>query len=71
MIRLWKFPVIEESLMIRSLRVVAVVVFASIVLTTTAQASVVGPELDPGSTAAGLTILGGGLMYLVERFRRR
>lgn len=57
--------------MIRSLRVVAVVVFASIVLTTTAQASVVGPELDPGSTAAGLTILGGGLMYLVERFRRR
>ncbi len=57
--------------MIRSLRVAAVVVFASLVLTTTAHASVVGPELDPGSSAAGLAILGGGLMYLVERFRRR
>jgi hypothetical protein len=56
--------------MIRSLRVAAVVVFASLILTTTAHAAV-GPELDPGSSAAGLAILGGGLMYLVERFRRR
>ncbi len=56
----------------RSLRVVAVVIFASIILSTMAHASaLVGPELDPGWMAAGLTMLAGGGMYLVERFRRR
>lgn len=27
------------------------------------------PELDPGSAASGLALLGGGLLLLVERFR--
>jgi hypothetical protein len=55
----------------RSLRVVAIVIFASITLSATAYAFAPGPELDPGWMAAGLTMLAGGGMYLVERFRRR
>lgn len=27
------------------------------------------PELDPGTAASGLALLGGGLLLLVERFR--
>lgn len=29
------------------------------------------PELDPGTAASGLALLGGGLLLLVERFRGR
>ena len=35
----------------------------------TAHAAV--PELDPGTAASGLALLAGGLLFLIERRRRR
>ncbi len=29
------------------------------------------PELDPGTAASGVALLGGGLLLLVERYRHR
>ncbi|MBV8772873.1 MAG: hypothetical protein JO166_11185 [Deltaproteobacteria bacterium] len=37
----------------------------------TASAVVGAPELDPGTAAGGLTLLVGGALVLLERFRRR
>ena len=56
--------------MIRSLRVLAISAFAIVVYSGTAHA-IAGPELDPGSMAAGLTVLAIGTVYLIERYRRR
>ena len=35
-----------------------------------AHASAV-PELDPGTAASGVTLLVGGALFLIERYRRR
>ena len=29
------------------------------------------PELDPGTAASGVTLLAGGALFLIERYRRR
>ena len=29
------------------------------------------PELDPGTAASGVTLLVGGALFLIERYRRR
>jgi hypothetical protein len=33
--------------------------------------AVAGPELDPGTAASGVTLLVGGALFLIERYRRR
>jgi uncharacterized membrane protein HdeD (DUF308 family) len=60
----------QERDMSRSLRVLAVGGFMALIISTTAHAAV-GPELDPSSMVAGLAILAGGVIYLIERFPRR
>lgn len=58
--------------MSRALRVLAICGFATVVISSSALAAPPpAPELDPASATAGLTILGAGALYLVERFRRR
>ena len=36
-----------------------------------ALAQVAAPELDPGMSGAGLALLGGAAMFVIERYRRR
>ena len=47
--------------------------FASLMLSGTAFAGVtpVAPEIDPGMATGGLTILGVGIILLIERYRAR
>jgi hypothetical protein len=46
----------------------------ALVLTATsgvAQATIATPEIDPGSLKAALMLLGGGILLVTDRFRRR
>ena len=42
----------------------------ALVLTGTAFAGTSTPEIDPGMATGGLTILGAGIVLLLERYRR-
>ena len=53
-----------------SMRVLVIAAFAMVV-SIPLFAIVPGPELDPGSSAAGVTLLATGTLYLIERYRRR
>jgi len=43
--------------------------FASLMLSGTAFAGFATPEIDPGMATGGLTILGVGIVLLLERYR--
>jgi hypothetical protein len=45
--------------------------FASLMLSGTAFAGVTTPEIDLGMATGGLTILGVGVILLLERYRAR
>jgi hypothetical protein len=44
---------------------------ASLMLSGKAFAGVVAPEIDPGMATGGLTLLGVGVVLLIERYRAR
>jgi hypothetical protein len=54
------------------IQVAGVVTCIAVVLGAAAAfAGTTAPELDPGTSIAGLTLLGGAAVFVIERYRRR
>ena len=45
--------------------------FASLMMSGTAFAGTGTPEIDPGMATGGLTVLGVGIVLMIERYRAR
>ncbi len=54
-----------------ALRVAGVLALVTFVLAPGVALASVVPELDPGTSVAGLALLGGTAAFVIERYRRR